>query len=257
MATDLSFPIPVRDSVSTDEAMTISIDMDDPRFSEALVDLQMRGIAGEPYYARDDGKNWPYNRQLTGAVPRLYARASVADMLVRVDEILRLLGLRLYVHDAWRSPSAQQGIWDFFVDCFRGRNPDASARQCHDAVSRYVSKPVVPDRLQRSGVPAHLTGGAIDCTLADYDGSILDMGCSFDEMGELAHTDFYERALAKGDIRGDDSRLRHRRILFNAMSQVGFRNHHAEWWHYDWGNALFIANGGEGTNAWYGYVRPD
>ncbi len=257
MATDLSRPIPMQDPVSTDEAMQVSIDIEDPRFSEALVDLQRRGIAGEPYYARDDGKNSPYYRQLDGAVPRLFARASVVDMLVRANEVLQPLGFQLYVHDAWRSPSAQQGIWDFFADCFRRKNPDASASRCHDAISPYVSKPVVPDRQQRSGVPAHLTGGAVDCTLVKRDGTIADMGCGFDEMGEIAHTDFYERALAKGDICVDDERLRNRRTLFNAMSEVGFRNHYAEWWHYDWGDALYIVNGGMGSSAWYGYARPE
>ena len=88
-------------------------------------------------------------------------------------------------------------------------------------ISKYVALPV------RDTIcpPAHTTGGAIDLTLIDRDGNELNMGTAFDAFTQATHTDFYEET-------DEDIIKQNRRILYSAMTSVGFTNLPSEWWHY-------------------------
>jgi D-alanyl-D-alanine dipeptidase len=84
--------------------------------------------------------------------------------------------------------------------------------------------------------PVHTTGGAVDLTVIDAQGAALNMGTAFDDFSPAAHTAYYEnrRLLPK------DAAIRdHRRLLYNAMTAVGFTSLPSEWWHYDFGDRFW------------------
>ncbi len=238
------------------------VDEENPRWTEPLVDLNEYGPAGENYYARTDGGNAPYHRAIAGHVDGLWARRSVAEKLVRVNRGLQAWGFRVFVWDAYRPAACQQGLWDFWWEQMRRDDPEAGDAQIRARVLEFVSDPTSFDPGDPSTIPTHATGAAIDLTLQHLDTDALaEMGAGFDEMSPRAASDHYERALAQGEITPDDPRLLHRRLLHMAMRAEGFVNYPPEFWHFDWGNQMYVRNlaamGGDAPGvAWYGYVRP-
>jgi D-alanyl-D-alanine dipeptidase len=95
------------------------------------------------------------------------------------------------------------------------------------------------------------------CRLCD--GALLNFGAHFDEMSPVAHTDYFERLFIAGDISSNDERLVNRRLLYWAMRKAGFTNYPYEFWHYDFGNQMYVLslNKLKATHmesAWYGHV---
>ncbi len=192
----------------------------------------------------------------------LWARRSVAEKLARVNRAVQRWGYRLFIWDAYRPVACQQGLWDFFEEKARAETPDADDAAVRARVLTFVSDPSGFDPDDPASAPTHATGAAIDLTLQHVGaGALAQMGAGFDEMSERAASDHYERALERGEIAADDPRLLHRRLLHAAMRSAGFVNYPAEFWHFDWGNQMYVRNlsamGGDAPRAaWYGYVRP-
>ncbi|MEM1361987.1 MAG: M15 family metallopeptidase [Pseudomonadota bacterium] len=238
----------------------VPIDQNDPRGSEPLVDLLAFGLAGEPYYARTDGDNAPYNTALSGAIPYLLARRSVAESLLAVDTWLAPYGVALFLWDAYRPPAVQQGLWDFHAAERRRSEPEIAEDDLDAELRRYISDPHRFDPKDATTWPAHSTGGAVDLTLFDpSDGTLLPMGADFDEMGAASHSDFFECATLRGDVPKSDPRLLNRRLLFAAMGTQGFVNYPHEFWHFDLGTQMGSWNRAHLENtapkpAFYGYV---
>jgi len=230
--------------------------------TEPLVDLHSYGLTGENYYARADGGNPPYHRPIAGHINGLWARQSVAEKLVNVNLGLQRWGLRLFIWDAYRPVACQQGLWDFFWAGFRREAPGADDAAVRAQVLEFVSDPSRFDPDDPATIPTHATGAAVDLTLQHRDtGALADLGAGFDEMSPRAASDYYERALERGEIAGDDPRLINRRLLHAAMRAEGFVNYSPEFWHFDWGNQMYVRNlaamGGDAPGAaWYGYIRP-
>jgi len=234
--------------------------------AEPLVALSAYDLAGENYYARTDGANAPYHRAIDGHIDGLWARRSVAEKLSRVNRRLQVWGYRLFIWDAYRPIACQRGLWDFWWERAQREQPDADDAAIRAQVLRFVSDPSHFDPYDPATIPAHATGAAVDLTLQHlYACAHTGMGAGFDEMSERAASDCYERALDRGQITPDDPRLMHRRLLYWAMRGEGFVNYPPEFWHFDWGNQMYVRNltanpaalGGDAPRAaWYGYIRP-
>lgn len=240
----------------------VPVDSRHPLHSEPLVELRQFGLAGESYYARTDGANTPYGRPIIGHLKKLWCRKSVAEKLAKVNAQLNKIGFELFVWDAYRTIACQRGLWEFFSQKAAEAFPNASPAERRAHVLRYVSDASRFDPDDPRTCPTHATGAAIDVTLRHLGtGRLAAMGASFDDMGEAVHSDHFERALAHGKISIDDERLRNRRILHSAMRSAGFVNYPPEFWHFDWGNQMFVRNllvlGGDAPRAaWYGYIAP-
>lgn len=129
------------------------------------------------------------------AAPRLITPA--AEALARVAHMIGKQGYRLVIWDAYRAPEVQKILQSFELD------------------QRYV--------LEES---KHCQGLAVDVTLSNLDGDLLDMGTDHDDFSELAHADATE--LTK-------DQLRNRKILANAMEAGDyFVQWPFEWWHFDY-----------------------
>ncbi|WP_139490400.1 M15 family metallopeptidase [Brevibacillus dissolubilis] len=132
-----------------------------------------------------------YHQQgLPGATADCYARSTVALRLVQAAELLPD-GYSLVILDAWRPCEVQQALYDSFRQTLINQGwPDDETLT--EELRKYVAKPSTDiDKPSR-----HLTGGAIDLTIAGPDGW-LDMGGPFDDFTARAATRYYEEITRK------------------------------------------------------------
>ncbi|HWA89895.1 MAG TPA: M15 family metallopeptidase [Rhizomicrobium sp.] len=235
----------------------IPIDTSDPRNAEPLVPLESVGVAYESHHARDDGGNWPYHRPVSGARKDMWLRATPAAMLARANRRLEPFGAEVFVLDGYRSIECQRGLWAFYREEGAGLGVDPDAY----AAGRVTDPgPFAAD--DPSTWPAHVCGASVDLTLRDIaTRTPVDMGVRFEDITDAAANDYFERELLAGRIAGDDRRLWNRRLIHWAMTAEGFVNDSFVFWHYDWGNQLYVkmrrALFGHGPDAaWYGYIAP-
>jgi len=119
--------------------------------------------------------------------------AFVLEKLAEAAQLFRQKGLRLVIWDAYRPPSVQKHLRKVSTE------------------EKYVSK-----------ISNHSRGIAVDMTLADKHGELLDMGTDFDNFSKLA-----------GDGSGiNNEQLANRDILHSTMTSIGFVQNPYEWWHY-------------------------
>lgn len=129
-------------------------------------------------------------------VALLHADALAA--LYRAADLARAQGLRLHLFDAFRPQAAQQALWNALPD------------------PTFVADPHVGS--------THTRGIAVDLTLADAAGGLLDMGTGFDDMTPQSfHADTSIAPAAQ----------RHRLQLLGLMTVAGWAYHPQEWWHYN------------------------
>lgn len=240
----------------------VPIDSTDPRHLDPLVMASSYNISGESYYARTDGNNWPYCRRIEGSLNHIWCRRLVAEKLVGVNELLRSHDCEVHLFDAYRPVSCQVGLWNHFAELAEMDMPNSSPMERQEFVLKYVSDPTKFVREDSTTWPAHTSGAAVDLSLKDRKtGKILDMGARFDEMDQVSHSDYYEReAIAKRTLRTDLIR-RNRRLLHWAMNRLGFVNYPLEFWHFDWGDQMYVfnqraMNKSGPTAAWFGYMEP-
>jgi D-alanyl-D-alanine dipeptidase len=255
-------PIPIAKRAPTAaDYHDVPVDSEDPRYREALVNAREWGLAGENYYSRTDGRNPPYRKAIDGAIRGLWCRQTIVTMLVKVNERLAEHGVELFLWDAYRPIACQRALWEFFRERARREMPEVDENKRSEHARRYVSDPTLFDPADPRTWPVHTTGGAIDLTLRNArTRELLDMGAAFDEMRETSHTAHFEQLLKSGAIGRDDHRLRNRRMLYWAMLEQGFTNYTYEYWHFDFGDQMYVMerkrSGRCAAAAWYGYAPP-
>lgn len=136
---------------------------------------------------------------------RCLLRRAVARRLARVQEALDARGLGLLVWDCYRPVSVQQRFWELVPD------------------RRYVAEVVFEDGVPVEG-SKHNRGAAVDVTLVDASGHLLEMPTGFDDFSEAAHRDSkHSSPTARTNMR----------ILEENMVAQGFLPLATEWWHFD------------------------
>jgi zinc D-Ala-D-Ala dipeptidase len=182
---------------------------------EPLVNLKKYGFHVRPMY---------HELGYANSLDHCLARLGVAELLLRAQALLPD-GYRFQIWDAYRPHAVQKALFDTQLHQLSLVYPDASNSWLLNETQKFVSMPST-DPLR----PApHSTGAAIDLTLIAH-GQELDLGTPFDDFSDIARPNYFERNT------GEDSRnlmVRHnRRILFHAMSAVGFKCFPSEYWHY-------------------------
>jgi zinc D-Ala-D-Ala dipeptidase len=258
-ANGLDKPIPIR---AANAATALGyhgqpVNLHLPQSQEWLVQAKSFGLSAESYYARTDGFNVPYNRQIPGSLPEVWMRQSIAERLVLVNGLLSALDLEVHLFDAYRPIKMQQALWDHFIEMGRHRLETTDPVKLREYAGQFASEPTGFDPHDSLTWPTHNTGGAVDVTLRDKaSGVLLDLGTYFDEATPRTFTDAFELEVGnETEDNGKGSALGHRRILYNAMIRFGFANYPYEWWHYDYGTQMWLQNGGGlpgVTEAWYG-----
>ncbi len=242
----------------------IPLDSEDPRFHEPMVNLAHYDIAFTSYHAITDGSNPPYYTAIRGSRQEGWLRKTVAEKLVDVNRNLRPYGAELLIYDAYRPIECQRGLWHFFYARGRREIPNATEDDCRQYALGYVRDPRKFDKLDTRTFPIHITGSSVDVTLKYLDSDqLLDMGSRFEEIIDVSVTDYFERQLQQGRIKADDHRLLNRRLMDWAFTKEGFLNDPILYWHYDWGNQLWIKvkrvlHDDAPAAAWYGHIEnPD
>ena len=170
---------------------------------------------------------------IEGALPECYCRETIHQKLIEASKLLPP-GCRFVILDTWRPLKVQQSLFDILKDDLRKQNPSASEEEITNKALVYVA---LPSRDPQKPSP-HNTGGAVDLTIADEDGLMLNMGSDFDEPTLKTGTTFFEEKMAKGEKLSPEEleALKNRRLLYYIMTSVGFTNYVDEWWHFDFGN---------------------
>ena len=209
----------------------VPVAVDDPRNTEPLVRVIDFGIAAESYYARRDGLNTPYGRPIEGALPDVWVRRGLVDLLESANGQLSEYNVEVLLWDGYRPIETQRALRKHFRDrgLAHGYDPDKYA-------DMFCSNPENFDEADWRTWPTHATGGAIDLTLRNLEThEHLDMGTHFDADGLETLTDYYERTAPR---EATLDLMRNRRLLVNILRDVGFVNFPNEWWHFDYGTQL-------------------
>jgi len=130
---------------------------------------------------------------------KCYLRPEVAKALALAQQDLKKQGYGLVVYDCYRPLSAQKKLWNI--------KPDLN----------YVADP-------KKG-SMHNRGLAVDLSIVDKNGKELDMGTSFDDFTEKAHS-YYNKFSKKI--------LHNRKILTELMHKYGMEPIRTEWWHFSY-----------------------
>ena len=153
-----------------------------------------------------------------------YARKEVIARLIKAaDTVQRSHGLKLLIHELYRSPEKQARLRKRDLEQIVHAHPEYNDAQNLAALNK---------RSAAVGGSGHQTGGAVDLTLCDSDGVPLDMGTHYLEHNEKTATDGLGITKAQ---------KRHRLILLSAMQEAGFVNYPGEWWHFCYGDRMWAA----------------
>jgi D-alanyl-D-alanine dipeptidase len=133
--------------------------------------------------------------------------------------------------EAELSPTQRQEIWD--------------------AVYQIWAVPSMDEKTP----PPHSTGAAVDVTLVNSTGKVVDMGSLIDELSERSHPDYY---LNHPHLEAQKYHA-HRQLLNHIMSKAGFQRNPKEWWHFCFGDQMWAwlnhhANPAKPWTARYGRV---
>lgn len=189
---------------------------------------------------------------IKGAIPEVYVRETIMKKLIKAADLLPK-GYKLLVYDGWRPYQVQKKLHDLLLKKYKDK---LTNRELKEFINKYVAP---PSKDEKSPSP-HLTGGAVDLTIINDKGIVLDMGTKFDHLGPKSNTFYYEDKLNLGLKLSQNEKkiLENRRLLFNIMTNQGFTNFPEEWWHYDYGNQNWIYFSGEDEKpAFYGKSIPD
>lgn len=153
------------------------------------------GLSQELGYASENN----FTKQKIYSFEDAYLRYGTVKKLMKVSEELSKQGLHLLIWDAFRPVSAQQKLWEI----------------CPDPT--YVSHPVTGNR-------NHCRGSAVDVTLVDEHGNMLEMPSEFDDFTEKADRDYSDCTAETGA---------NAQLLQDIMEQCGFAGYSQEWWHFN------------------------
>lgn len=171
---------------------------------------------------------YPYYHHLgfTHAQPDCLIREGVARKLAAAADKLPA-GYSLVIWDGWRPYAVQQELYDRTKAHLL-----AQGWQEGEALEAEISKFVAKPTTDADKPSPHLSGGAVDLTLAGPDGW-LAMGTDFDDFTEKALTRYFEQQSEL--IAADREALENRRLLYHLLIAEGFTNYEEEWWHFEYG----------------------
>ena len=167
---------------------------------------------------------------MKNAVKECFVRRGTLKRLNRAASLLPK-GYSLVIFDAWRPFLLQQELYDYYAESIIAYYHLESENE--NLQKEIINKYVLPPIRSHESPPVHTTGGAVDLSLMDDEGNMLDMGTAFDCFGTEAATDYYELHSINDTIRNN------RRLLYNVMVSAGFTNLPSEWWHYDYGDRFW------------------
>ncbi|MBK1988099.1 D-alanyl-D-alanine dipeptidase [Sphaerospermopsis aphanizomenoides BCCUSP55] len=165
-----------------------------------------------------------------------YLRESVMKKLIEAQNYLQLLhpGWYIQIFDAYRPVGVQQFMVDYsFAAALRARglSTEELSHQQREEIWQQVYEIWAVPSLDMKTPPPHSTGAAVDITLVDKNGEVVNMGSAIDEMSERSHPDYYADS--------NQEYHAHRQLLRDVMLKVGFQRNPREWWHFSFGDQMW------------------
>ena len=147
-----------------------------------------------------------------GDLNRAYLQKEVAWKLVYAQKLLKdtFPNYSLIIFDATRPVSIQQLMWDKIKVPAKKK-------------SKYLSNPKYGS--------LHNYGAAVDVSIVDENGKLLDMATGFDSFKKLAYPFYQEQYYKSGKL--SKAQYLNRRLLQSIMKKAGFMGITTEWWHYN------------------------
>jgi D-alanyl-D-alanine dipeptidase len=166
-----------------------------------------------------------------------YLRQSVVTALITAQTALQQKhpGWRIQIFDAYRPVDVQQFMVDYtFIEAVQAQklNPDTLSDEQRRAILQEVYQFWAVPSPNPMTPPPHSTGAAVDITLVDATGQIVDMGSAIDELSPRSHPDYYAN-------QPETPYHHHRQLLRDVMYSAGFRRHPNEWWHFCLGDQMW------------------
>ena len=258
MLFNIPYTIPLFDKpLHTGSHKNIPLDTSDTRAAEPLVKLTDYAIACDSFKGRSSIED----AQIEGATAFVWGRKTIAEKLARANAFLRAWDVEIFVRDAYRPIENQQGFWHFYTRQARERMSDATEEERLRYLQSLVADPTQFSPLDSTTWPVHACGGAVDvtlCSLKTGERLLMDIDSP---LNETARSDAFERKLLAGEIDENNPYLLNRRLLHWAMTEQGFLNYPQEFWHFDYGDQMYVAYAQMSglpdapQAAWYGYVE--
>ncbi len=169
-----------------------------------------------------------------------YLRQGVLDRTIQAQERLQQLhpGWQIQIFDAYRPVEVQQYMVDYtFQDTVASRGLDLAK------LSPTESDQIWQDVYQIWAIPSfdldtpppHSTGAAIDITLVDEHGILVNMGSPIDEMSPRSKPQHFTNSSDPVE----QNYHHNRQLLYQIMNYAGFVRHPEEWWHFSIGDQLW------------------
>lgn len=188
-----------------------------------------------------------------------HLRQSVLNSLIQAQNQLQLRypNWRIQIFDAYRPVAVQQFMVEYTFKATvkaQGFTPNQLSQAQREAIWHQVYQIwAVPSTDPRTP-PPHSTGAAVDITLIDETGKIVNMGSAIDELSARSHPNYF----ANSSEPESQQYHFHRQLLGDVMYKVGFMRHPGEWWHFSLGDQMWawLINQANSSNvvARYGLV---
>lgn len=159
---------------------------------------------------RYGSKNNVLGQDIYGGFQRALLHKEAARMFLAAAKVLsqKHPGWGFLIFDALRPHSAQHAFWNL--------------------VKNTPQEPYFANPEKGS---LHSYGFAIDLTLVNNKGIILDMGTAFDDLTDLAQPVKEDHFLRLGKL--TEAQIKNRKTLRSTMEEAGFIQLPHEWWHFD------------------------
>lgn len=172
-----------------------------------------------------------------GAQSPFVLRKTVADKLLAAHTALQAQkpGWKIRIFDGYRPVAVQAYMVAYtFIEIARaqGVDPMQVSGEEKEAILQKVYRIWSPPNQNPLTPPPHSTGAALDCTLEDEKGQVVDMGSPIDLNADISNPDYFATR--------DMALHARRRLLRDILEAQGFRIQPDEWWHFSYGDQSWV-----------------
>ena len=134
-------------------------------------------------------------------------RKGVVDKLINANKLLKIINKNysLIIYDAWRPIEVQSFMFNRALENElnrKGLNISKDKINNHPEVLKKVEKFWAYPNLNNRYPPPHSTGAAVDLTIIDGSGDLIDMGCEIDNLDGKSVPIFIKIVLQKMECFG-------------------------------------------------------
>ncbi|MEM7552547.1 MAG: M15 family metallopeptidase [Cyanobacteria bacterium P01_A01_bin.84] len=201
---------------------------------EALIQIPLEKFAVEsphPYekLGAPYGDRSPYFLR-QGVVERLVAAQNYLANLrpnwhIQIFDAYRPIAVQKFmVSYAFNQATAERGLTNIELS-------EAQKQEIWQQVHKIWAEPSLNEKTP----PPHSTGAAVDVTLVDNRGKIVDMGSPIDEMSDRSLPDYY---FYNQDPQASIYQA-NRKLLNDVMHSAEFCRNPREWWHFSYGDQMW------------------